>query len=439
MSLSGDAPTPPPSLLTTSPAPPNATQNHPPTTAPSHPQTLRIGTRASALALYQARVAHDLLSRLAPHLQLSTHPSSNAPADLDKVTALYSFNAKSLWTSELELQLLQGRIDLIVHSLKDMPTQLAAGCKLGAVVNGPGGREWRDCVVMRGEEGVKSRVRSLRDLQPGAVVGTSSVRRQAQLRRLYPELKFADMRGNVPTRLSKMDAEGSGFACCILAAAGVQRLGLGDRISSFLDREKDAWYAAVGQGALGIEIREGDERVEDLVRGVMAMAQELQDEGETTESEGNASGKDHTQGIRAYWQALTERSCLRTLEGGCSVPIGVETEWIQTKGESSSSISDQSLPPPPPPEDPSHSNTTSTKSLTPQPSSSPTILRIHATVLSIDGQKCIEAKHEQAVTNAEEAEEAGLEMARKLIGIGAEEILKEILLNRGIIKDSGGA
>lgn len=308
-------------------------------------------------------------------------------------------------------------MDLIVHCLKDMPTQLEEGCALGAVV---GRGERRDCVVMRkGKEGV----RRLRELREGDVVGTSSVRRGAQLRRLYPHLVVKDMRGNVPTRLKKLDAEGGEFACLILAAAGIQRLGLGERISSFLGREKGEgeWYAAVGQGALGIEIREEDERTKEIVEGLMV-------------------GRE---GKRGMWEALAERSCLRTLEGGCSVPIGVDTEWevdpvkdstgAGKEGDRSTSHNAS---------DPrEHSINANIKTSTNKPPEEETenTLTMHAIVVSLDGQRAVSASHRQSISNAEDAEECGLGMAQALVERGAGEILKEIVLNRRIIAEQGGA
>ena len=292
-----------------------------------------------------------------------------------------------------------------------MPTQLERNCLLGGVLSAE--RERRDCVVMRA--GVPAEKKSLKDLKEGDVVGTSSVRRGAQLRRLYPHLVIKDVRGNVGTRIRKLDAEGGEFACLILAAAGVQRVGLGHRISSFLGRQTDGWYAAVGQGALGLEIREGDEKVKGLVEGVM---------------EGR-------QGKRGFWEALAERSCLRTLEGGCSVPIGVDTEWKTQgseastrnpkEGEAISSSKDET--------------TTSKNDTVPLKNTDIDIdiLTLHATVISVDGTRAVQSSYTQPVSNVEDADMCGWKMAQKLIEQGAGEILKEILLNRGIIGEQDGA
>lgn len=229
----------------------------------------------------------------------------------------------------------------------------------------------------------------LEDLRKGDVVGTSSVRRQAQLRRRFPHLVIKDMRGNVPTRLRKLDAEDGEFACLILAAAGVERLGLGERVAGYLSRKEGDWYNAVGQGALGIEIREGDEEVESVVRRLM--------QGPT--------------GQRDLWECLAERSCLRTLEGGCSVPVGVETEWLDTASEANSHSSD------------THAST----------------LLIHARVLSLEGDKTVTDSYQQVVTSAEDADEVGWKIAQKLVEAGAAKILEPIIVNRRIIAEQNGA
>ena len=346
-------------------------------TSPSH--GLRIGTRASHLAIVQTEIVEKLLHSRHPALSLSVHPTTNNPADVDKSTALSAFNAKALWTSDLEADLLSGALDLIVHSCKDMPTQLESGCALGAIL---GRVERRDAVVMNAKL-AKEGKRSLKDLKEGDVVGTSSVRRSAQLRKLYPHLEIRNMRGNVGTRIRKLDDEANGFACLILAATGIQRVGMGERVSSYLNRE-DGWYSAVGQGAIGVEIREGDKRTKKFMEGLIA-------------------GKE---GKRGFWEGLAERSCLRALEGGCSVPVGVETEWEDANASADSSTEEG-------------------------------VLLIFGTVVSVDGTRSISATHRQTVASIEDADEAGLLMAMALIDKGAGKILEEIVLNRRIIAEQG--
>ena len=303
--------------------------------------------------------------------------------DKNQTTALHAFNAKSLWTHELETLLLEGKLDLIVHSLKDMPTQLPRGCCLGSVL---ARADRRDVVVMNARLAARG-LKRLEELPEGAVVGTSSVRRIAQVARLYPGLRFQDVRGNVGTRLRKLDEEENGYACLILAAAGVQRLGLGKRISSFLSKREGGMMYAVGQGALGIECRVGDERVKKLLEGV---------------------------GHGGTWlECLAERSLLRTLEGGCSVPIGVETEWESAAGEGGDANGGEA----------GNGDT----------------LVMRAIVVSVDGKEAVEGERRQQVRSAPEADECGWKMAQELVGQGAGKILEKITLNRSIIGKQDGA
>lgn len=298
-------------------------------------------------------------------------------ADKDQKTALYAFNAKSLWTFELEDQLLSGKSDLIAHSLKDMPTQLPEGCILGAACMRD---EKRDAVVMS-LASVEKGWKTLRDLPDGSVVGTSSTRRIAQLKRLYPALKIADMRGNINTRLRKLDSDVDEdgtpkFAALILAATGLKRVGLGDRVSACLSWEDGGWLGAVGQGALGVEVREGDIDVERLCQLLMQSTHE---------------------GNKVWLEVLTERMLLRTLEGGCSVPIGVESNWVEDQ------------------------------------------LDVRAVCMSVDGQREVRTHQRKMINGKEEAEAFGLALAQEMVENGAGEILKEITLNRKIIADGGGA
>jgi hydroxymethylbilane synthase len=291
----------------------------------------------------------------------------NTMGDKNQVTPLHNFGAKALWTHELEAGLLEGRLDLIVHSLKDMPTQLPANCVLGCIMDRA---DPRDAVVMK----AGSPYKSIAELPAGSVVGTSSVRRSAQISRRYPHLQFKDMRGNIGTRLSKLDAEDADFKCLILAAAGLQRLDLGDRITQFLDSKTPGGgiLHAVGQGALGIEIREGDQRMIDLLRPLAD--------------------------IDATLACLAERSLMRSLEGGCSVPIGVETEWIE-RGK----------------------------------------LLMKGIVVSLDGKESVEVERLGEVLTEKDADEFGRTIAQDLVEKGASNILEAINLNRNVIKDGSSA
>jgi len=317
-------------------------------------------------------------------------------------------SGESLWTHDLEASLLRGEIDLIVHSLKDVPTKVRGGC----VVSTVGGREWGGDVVVlrRGLEG-DGGGRGLAGLKDGAVVGTSSVRRAAMIRRRYPGLRIKDVRGNVPTRLGKLDDYGTyGFDALVLAGAGMQRLGLGERIEKWLGRE-EGMLRAVGQGALGVEWREGDGWVARLVAGVRTR--------------------------RVEWECRAERSLLRTVEGGCSVPVGVETEWLEEEKLGSEEVSDETrreiLKDGDGERHPSDSESAKGDG------KGRGLLVMRAMVVSLDGQECVEAERTRIVASDEDAEEAGWEMAQELVEKGAGEILEKITLNRGMIQGQDNA
>ena len=210
----------------------------------------------------------------------------------DKIldVALAKIGDKGLFTKELEAQMLVNRADIAVHSLKDLPTNLPEGLMLGCVTER---EDPADALVMH----AKNKDLTLATLPEGAVVGTSSLRRLAQHRYHYPHLTFKDVRGNVITRLEKLDS--GQFDCLILAAAGLGRLGLGDRIHELIDPSIS--LHAVGQGALGIECRDGDAAVLEQIKVLEHRPTAL--------------------------RCLAERAFLRTLEGGCQVPIGVNSRF----------------------------------------------------------------------------------------------------------------
>ena len=328
--------------------------------------TIHIGTRKSALAVIQAEMVLASLKKAHPETQYEIH-AMNTMGDKNQTTALHEFGAKSLWTHELEAQLLEGKLDLIVHCLKDMPTQLPPKCTIGCIMER---EDPRDCVIMK--KGLE--FKTLLELPEGAVVGTSSVRRSAQVKRKYPHLKFKDVRGNLNTRFRKLDDEEGEYSCLILAAAGVLRMGWKERITQYLDSTTPGggMLHAVGQGALAIEIREGDEKTLNVLN-------ELVHEG-------------------SQLAGTAERSLMRTLEGGCSVPIGVETTWIE-KGK----------------------------------------LLMKAIVVSLDGSESVEAERLAEVLDLKDADEFGWELAQDLVKKGAAKILEAINLNRPIIAEGGGA
>jgi hydroxymethylbilane synthase len=233
---------------------------------------LVIASRGSQLALWQARWVAAQLSAAGHACRIEIVKTTG-----DKITdvPLAKVGSKGLFTKEIEEALLDGRADLAVHSLKDLPTELPEGLVLAAV---PEREDPRDAVVGR----------KLADLPLGARVGTSSLRRAAQLRQLRPDLQVESVRGNLDTRLRKLD-EGQ-YDAILLAAAGLKRLGWGDRIAEILPPEQ--MCPAVGQGALAIETRAGFEKVV------------LLDHADT-----------HT-------AVVAERAVLAALGGGCQVPIG---------------------------------------------------------------------------------------------------------------------
>ncbi len=256
-------------------------------TVSSPPRTIRIGSRASQLALVQTHWVQAELQKAYPDRTFEVHTMATQG---DKIldVALAKIGDKGLFTKELEVGMLQQEIDFAVHSLKDLPTNLPGGLVLGVVTE----RENpADAVVFH----EKYRDLQIETLPPGAVIGTSSLRRLAQLRHHYPHLMFKDIRGNLITRLAKLDS--GEFDAIILAVAGLQRLGMSDRIHQILKPEIS--LHAVGQGALGIECRKDDVEVLALLKAIE-----------------HAPTRDRT---------LAERAFLRELEGGCQVPIGVNS------------------------------------------------------------------------------------------------------------------
>ena len=244
-------------------------------------QRLRIGTRASQLALTQSQWVRDRVQALLPNTEVElVRISTKGDRILD--VPLAKIGGKGLFVKEIEEALLAGEIDMAVHSMKDVSTVLPKGLHIGIV---PQREEARDAFV-------SNRYRNLAELPAGAVVGTSSLRRKAQLLALRPDLQMRDLRGNVGTRLDKLDR--GDFDAIILAGAGLKRLHLHARISTLLAPEQ--MLPAIGQGALGIELRQSDSML-------LAQMQPLH----------------HPESAVAM---LAERAYLARLEGGCQVPIG---------------------------------------------------------------------------------------------------------------------
>lgn len=250
------------------------------------PDRIVIATRESPLALWQAEHIRDRLRAAYPSLRVELL-GMTTEGDRKLGTTLAKIGGKGLFVKELEEALLEGRADLAVHSMKDVPVNLPPGFAIAAI----GEREDpRDAFV-------SSRFASLEALPPGARVGTSSLRRESQIRARFPQLVVEPVRGNVQTRLRKLD-EGH-FDALLLAAAGLKRLGLGARIRTELSAEES--LPAVGQGALGIECRAD----RDDVTALLAFL-------------------DHAP---TAWCVRAERAMSRRLAGSCTVPLGGFAEW----------------------------------------------------------------------------------------------------------------
>ena len=243
--------------------------------------TLTIASRESALAMWQAKYIQQRLRQLYPELDVRIL-GMTTQGDQILDTALSKIGGKGLFVKELEQAMADGRADIAVHSMKDVPMNMPDGFSLAAI----GEREDpRDAFV-------SNQFKNLDELPPGSIVGTSSLRRQSQLLARLPHLKITMLRGNVGTRLKKLD-DGQ-YSAIILAAAGLKRLGLGDRITALIEPEHS--LPAVGQGALGIECRSDRQDLIDLVQPL------------------NHPETAHC--VRA------ERAMSRALAGSCQVPLG---------------------------------------------------------------------------------------------------------------------
>ena len=306
-------------------------------------RTIRIGSRKSQLALVQTYWVQEQLQQSFPDMKFEVHTMSTQG---DKIldVALAKIGDKGLFTKELETGMINQDIDFAVHSLKDLPTRLPEGLALAAITE----RENpADALVVH----EKFKDKQIDTLPPGAVIGTSSLRRLAQLRHHFPHLEFKDVRGNLNTRMAKLDA--GEYDALILAVAGLERLGMGDRVHQVIPNHIS--LHAVGQGALGIECRSDDIEVISLLKAIE-----------------HPNTRD---------RCLAERAFLRDLEGGCQVPIGVNTE---INGDN---------------------------------------LTLKGIVISVDGQKMVQ---DTVSGLASDAEKLGTELAQRLRQEGAQEILEEI-------------
>ncbi|PSB05109.1 hydroxymethylbilane synthase [Merismopedia glauca] len=307
-------------------------------------RTIRIGSRKSQLALVQTYWVREELQKAFPDITFEVQ-TMNTQGDKILDVALSKIGDKGLFTQELETGMLNHEVDFAVHSLKDLPTNLPSGLMLGCVTE----RENpADGLVVH----EKHKDKQLDTLQEGAVIGTSSLRRLAQLRHHFPHLTFKDIRGNLNTRLAKLDA--GEYDAIILAVAGLKRLDMSDRIHQVIPDELS--LHAVGQGALGIECRSEDPEVLKVIKAL-----------------------EH---LPTAQRCYAERAFLRELEGGCQVPIGVNTK---IDGDN---------------------------------------LTLTGLVASLDGKRLIK---DSIIGAATAADELGIELAHKVKEQGAQEILQEII------------
>lgn len=239
---------------------------------------ITIGSRGSKLALWQAHHVKDLLLKVHPQLQIEVHTIKTAG---DKIIdkSLATIGGKGLFLKEIEDELLNHKIALAVHSMKDVPHTLPSGLEIVAMLKRA---DVRDVLLSQ-------KNKSLQDLPTGSVVGTSSLRRLAQLKNLRPNLVYRDLRGNVDTRLKKLHA--GQYEAIVLAAAGLKRLGLEKEITEYLDI-----IPAVGQGAIGIEIRADDHKSRSLLQSL--------NDPET------------------FACVTVERAFSQALQGDCQTPLG---------------------------------------------------------------------------------------------------------------------
>ncbi|NOX19789.1 MAG: hydroxymethylbilane synthase [Nitrospirae bacterium] len=245
-----------------------------------------IGTRGSKLALWQAEWVKAEINKHFPEIVIKLRKIKTTG---DKIldVPLAKVGGKGLFVKEIEEAMLRGEIDIAVHSMKDVPTELPEGLHLGAICER---EDPRDAFISRLSNG-GFQIKSFKDLPQGATVGTSSLRRSCQLKHIRPDLQILQLRGNVDTRLRKLD-EGQ-FDAIILASAGVKRLGHEDRITEYLPTNIS--LPAIGQGAIGIECREDDVFINEVISRL--------------------NHRETAICVRA------ERAFLKHLEGGCQVPI----------------------------------------------------------------------------------------------------------------------
>jgi len=325
-----------------------------------------IGTRSSKLALWQAEFIRSELTRRYPGLMVEMNKIKTTG---DKIldVPLAQVGGKGLFVKEIEEALLRREADIAVHSMKDVPTEFPGGLHLAVICER---EDARDAFIsqiqnprrIESPDATKFKIKNFNSLPRGATVGTSSLRRSCQLLSIRPDLRIEQLRGNLDTRLRRLD-EGR-FDAIILAAAGVKRLGLQDRITEILPFEIS--LSAIGQGAIGIECRVNDEFINDLITPL--------NHSETSIC------------VRA------ERAFLQRLEGGCQVPIAAHAGIVNK--ESHSALSTQR-----------------------------SALVLDGLVGSISGDRIIKG---HAEGNPEKGETLGVRLADDILSRGAKEILDEV-------------
>lgn len=304
-------------------------------------RTLRIGTRASALALWQANWVKDELEKRYPDLKVSlTKIKTQGDKILDVPLAMVG--GKGLFVKEIQEAMLRNEVDIAVHSMKDVPTFFPEGTGLRCITERA---DPRDILILR------AGCRCFADIRQGGRIGTSSLRRKAQLLNLRPDLKMVDIRGNVQTRIRKLEDEN--LDAVVLAAAGMHRLGFSDQISEYL--EPTICLPAIGQGALGLESRIDDDETNSLV--------------------------DFFNHPPTAFAVSAERAVLRTLEGGCQVPIAAYGTVVGDRLELTGLVSD------------------------------------------VEGQQLLK---KTVSCHVDQAEQTGIAMAKELLAQGAAEILNQV-------------
>ena len=348
-------------------------------------QTLIIGTRASKLALWQSNYVAELLKQVHPNLDVSMR-TYTTQGDRILSKSLAELGGKDLFTKELDQALLAGDVDLCVHSMKDVARVLPQGLGILAM---PKRADARDVLVCGPR---LAHCRSLASIPAGARLGTGSLRRSAQLRAAFPLVQPLDMRGNVDTRIEK--AYSDRYDGAILAAAGLERIGLGAHISAYLPVQE--MVPAAGQGAIGIEARVDDDRVRTLLAAI--------NDAETMRC------------------VQLERRILAALGGDCKTPIGVYARFScddqreRAREEQQERVRDEQAAPAPAPEPAPLGD----EQLTPAPLHNANV-QVDAVVLSLDGARIARASFMGAYANAEKS------IIDQLTSQGAFDILTDVI------------